>query len=446
MLVRSIPRKRALGMVILVCSSLGFMQDVQAKPNEIIFLVLIDALRPDHMGSYGYQKPTTPNLDALAKNGRRYTRIYANAPWTRPSTTSFLTGLNASRHHTQTAKSKLPKKIKTLAEHLKQAGWLTAGFVANGNGGSLAALEKGFDVFRDPTNTYTKKVRGKTYNGLPTGEFIIARTLEWLEGVKAEKLFVFLFLVDPHDPYYAPPELEKKFLGEHKGEVRRRALWEYNNDYSLGERQSMLAIYDAGIAYADLAMGQLFSGLKKMHLYNKSSFFVSADHGEGFGEHGFYLHAHQFWDEVIKIPLLVAGPNIQVGVDERLADSLDVVATIADVANAPFNSIPGVSLLGAQEKHPRVISEYNEFGIHRQAIIGPRYKVVWQRPADQAWFNREVKDRKYFPSVSFDKDVIHVFDLKNDPLEKKDLSAEMPKQAAVLLKELKDFVLLSDAS
>lgn len=125
--------------------------------------------------------------------------MYAIAPWTLPSTASFLTGLNASRHATETAKSKLLAKVKTLAGHLKKAGWTTAGFVANGNGGSLAGLEEGFDVFRDPTNTYTKKVRGKTYNGLPTGGFLIARTLEWLEEVNTKKLFVFLFLVDPHE-------------------------------------------------------------------------------------------------------------------------------------------------------------------------------------------------------------------------------------------------------
>ena len=197
---------------ILLSCFMGVAQSVQAKPDEVIFLILVDAMRPDHMGSYGYDKPTTPNLDVLATKGRRYTRMYVNAPWTRPSTTSFLTGLNASRHATETAKTKLPAKVKTLAGHLKKSGWMTAGFVANGNGGSLAGLEKGFDVFRDPTNTYTKKVRGKTYNGLPTGEFLIARTLEWLETVKTKKLFVFLFLVDPHDPYYAPPDLEKKFV------------------------------------------------------------------------------------------------------------------------------------------------------------------------------------------------------------------------------------------
>ncbi|SVD59233.1 uncharacterized protein METZ01_LOCUS412087, partial [marine metagenome] len=200
-------------------------QTVDANAErEVIFLILVDALRPDHVGAYGYERPTTPKLDALAGESTRYTRAYVNAPWTRPSTASFLTGLNASRHKTETAKTKLPGSVTTLAERLGKAGWTTAGFVANGNGGSLARLQKGFDVFRDPTNTYTKKKRGKTYNNLPTGEFLVSRTLEWIDQNDAKKLFVFMFLVDPHDPYGAPKRLEKQFLGDYKGKLRRMPL------------------------------------------------------------------------------------------------------------------------------------------------------------------------------------------------------------------------------
>ena len=101
-----------------------------AEPNkperEVIFLILVDALRPDHMGVYGYDKPTTPEMDKVALQGTRYERAYVNAPWTRPSTASFLTGLNASRHKAETAKTKLPKSVTTLAERLNAAGWTTA--------------------------------------------------------------------------------------------------------------------------------------------------------------------------------------------------------------------------------------------------------------------------------------------------------------------------------
>lgn len=179
-----------------------------AKANsqrELIILLLIDATRPDHLSAYGYERPTTPNLKALATQSTTYAKVYANAPWTRPSTASFLTGLNASRHRTETSHSQLPSDIVTLAERLHKVGYATSGFSANSNGGSLAGLDRGFDLFEDPTNTYTKKIRGKTYNGLPNGMFTVGRALEHLRNSKAQREFIFIFLVDPHDPYFAPP-------------------------------------------------------------------------------------------------------------------------------------------------------------------------------------------------------------------------------------------------
>lgn len=408
--------------------------------RELVVLILIDALRADHVGAYGYEKPTSPTLDGLAAEGVRFTRAYVNAPWTRPSTASFLTGLHASRHRTETEKSKMSAKINTMAHRLKKAGWKTAGFSANGNGGSLADLHRGFDVFRDPTNTYTRKKRGKTYNGLPTGPFLVDKALKYLRKSKAKKEFLFLFLVDPHDPYYAPKELEKMFLGDFKGKIRRRALWEYDNNYSEDERFSIQAIYDAGIRYSDQAVKQLLDGLEKMGRRKNTTLFITGDHGEGFGEHGFYLHAHHFWEEVIHVPLIAHGPHFQPLVDDRLTQNIDITATILDIAQADSSGLVGRSLLKPPPEDQFVISEYNEFGIHRQAIVGPRYKVIWQRPADEGWYMRVAKNKKYFPSVSFDKEVIHIFDLVDDPKEKKDLAATPPPQATALLNKLRNFV------
>ena len=435
------------------------------KERQLIMLILIDAMRPDHLGAHGYERPTSPEMDKLAAAGKLYTRVYANAPWTRPSTTCFLTGLNASRHRTQTDKSKLPVDITTMAQRLRRKGWVTNGFSANGNGGSMAGLHKGFGIFEDPSNTYVRKglkqrckrLFGEEidekehqaavladcvrYNRLPTGEFLVNRVLEHLEKSRAKKEFLFVFLVDPHDPYGAPPELERKFLGpDFKGKVRRRAHWEYKNDYPKRERFSLMAIYDASIRYADQAIGQLVAGLREQGLYDNTTIFLSADHGEGFGEHGYYLHAYHFVDEIVRIPLIALGPRFSPGKDDRLAQSLDVVATILQLAGVDADDLPGRSLLEPAQEDTHVISEYNEFGIHRQAIIGSRYKVILELPADEDWFMRTVRDKKYLPSVSFDKEVIKVFDLQEDPKEKKNLADKMPEPAAGLLKKLRAFV------
>ena len=448
--MRAMPRTRLLVSSLVLISLLVVFAPARAmagdeSPNTIV-LILFDALRADHTGVYGYDKPTTPTLDALAREGTRYTRMYVNAPWTRPSTTSFLTGYHASRHRNETDRSKLKARVTSLAQRLKKAGYTTAGFTANGNGGSLAGLEKGFDLFEDTTRTYKKKMRGKTYccNGLPTGEFLVRRVEKWLDtpqAKKAKKKFIFLFFVDPHDPYGAPPELEEMFLGpEFKGEPRRKASWEYKNDYPERERRSLIALYDAGIRYADQATGQLLAHFERRKLREDAAIFVTADHGEGFGEHDFYLHAHHFWEEVVHVPLIAVGPGFAKNrVDERLAQSIDVTRTIAELAGADPGDLPGYDLRhGAAASH--IISEYNEFGIKRQAVIGERYKVVWQRPADETWYLRAARYKKYFPSVSFGKEVVRVFDLQADPKEKNELKGKMPPEAKALLEKLRAFV------
>ncbi len=421
--------------------SVAVLQTPATGEKEIVALILVDAMRADHLGSYGYAKPTTPFLDKLAAQGTRFTQAYVNAPWTRPSTTSFLTGLNASRHRTETENAKLPADVMTIAQRFKKAGYTTAGFTANGNGGSLAGLEKGFDVFEDPSKTYLKAMRGPTYccNGLPSGEFLTKRVLMWLEKSTAKKIFLFIFYVDPHDPYGAPPEFEKMFLGDFKGTPKRHALWESHNDYSAEERFSLMALYDAGIRFADTSIGQLFEGLNKLGLSDKINVLLSADHGEGFGEHGFYLHAHQFWNEVIHVPLIAYGSKFSsTKVDDRLTQAIDASATLLDVAGILDPALPGHSLLKSAKAEVKVISEYNEFGIHRQAILSERYKVIWQKPADEAWFMRTAKNKENFPSVSFDKEVVQVFDRQKDLEEKNNLFPHQPSEA--LLMELKSFV------
>lgn len=459
-------------MVFVFSALLATPAQAADSDRELIFLILIDAVRADSVGSYGYDKPTTPTIDKLAGQGVRYTRAYANAPWTRASTASFFSGLNASRHGTETDKAKLPKSTRTLARRLRDAGWQTTGFSANGNGGAIANLDQGFHLFEDPSNAYSRKETRKRcekkygknipaelrekairedcirYVGLPTGEFIVHRTLEHLKTSKAKKEFVFLFLVDPHDhklSYYAPPRLETMFLGRPAPTKRPRVIWEKDNDYTEAHRRTVKALYDAGIRYSDDAVAQLIAGLGEDQMKN-TSIFITADHGEGFGEHDFYLHAHHFWEEVIHIPLVAVGPKFYPQVDDRLTQTLDVTATILDLAGADRSGIAGRSLL-EPPAHDHIISEYNEYGIHRQAIVGERYKVIWQKPADEEWYMSSFPDRftpeqkkAFFPSVSFGKEVVRVFDLTADPGEKNDLSGKMPPEAVALLEKLRAFV------
>ncbi len=422
-------------------------EDLQAKKN--IILILIDALRPDHLTPYGYQRNTTPNLHQFAQNSLVYTQFYANAPWTRPSTASFLTGLLPGKHTVENRTLALSHEYITLAEHLKKLGYKTGAVVANGNASSAAGLEQGFDFYSDANNI--KK-------SLPPAKDIITIAEKWLVSVKDSPFFLFLFLVDTHDPYHAPQGFENYFLPDYKGTILRTPHWEYNNHYPEPVREKMLSLYDDAIRYTDFEIGKFFQFLKEKNQFENSHIFVSADHGEGFGEHGKYLHSHHFYDEIIRIPLMIkfAEPIKISGTVHHLADTIDIFPSLillandntftlqeyarplwCDIESMKILLIPDV--LKQCQMKKLVISEYHEYGIDRQAIFNDQFKVIYQYPANEKEFLIHIPEKKLLPSVNFSSEVIQVFDRKNDVFEQNNLAENMPMEAKKLLKILTEY-------
>ncbi len=419
-------------------------------PPHPVILILVDAFRPDHLGFHGYPRDTSPNLDAFARDGLTFDRVYANAPWTRPSTTTILTGLTPSRHRTQCEKHKLARSFVTLPEALAKVGYRTAGVVGNGNGASIAGLDQGFAYYKDT----------KFFKGLPNADQVVDQVVPWLDAHRREKkIFLFTFVVDPHDPYHGPsPQAEARWLWKGHPEILRVPRWEYprGTDPTPDQRRAMIAVYDSAIRYTDQALGRLFDRLKKNGLWDRATIIVTADHGEAFGEHRFYKHAHHFWDEVIRVPLIIRSPVIPPEARghrvDALATSIDLFPTLLHLAGVPDGTYkrPGVDLfdLAAGKVDPaerRIFSEYNCFGISREAILTDRYKVILQMPADEAEFMATVRRKDLLPSVVFDHEVLRAFDLKEDPLERHNLvpgrdPKRAPPKIASLLEALRHYI------
>ncbi len=426
------------------------VQPAGKEGGNVIFLV-VDALRPDHMGLYGYDKArerTTPFLDEWSKDAFVFLHHHANAPWTRPSTASMLTGLYPSKHRTQTDESKLPAGIRTLPMDMKALGYQTTAVVGNGNGSSIAGLERGFDDYVDTTTAWKK---------LPNAKQIFDDALAWTdkEREKDKPFFMFLFAVDPHDPYRAPPAYEARFLPKgFEGEPRRRAHWEYQNDYPKKERDSMIAVYDAAIRYTDDQIKRFFGELDKRGLLENTTVIITADHGDGFGEHGYYLHAHHHYDEIIRVPLLVKTPAYRGnGTVFHTTQSIDLAPTIVALAGGkPRPELPGKPLFEMMrapvDPARLVLTEYKAFGIHRSSLYNQRYRVILQLPADEEEFLRHIPRKELLPSVSFDKEVLHVYARQTDPRDRNNLAGKgsLPKEAAELRDKLKGWMLRSPRS
>lgn len=393
-----------------------------AKGGPII-LIIVDALRPLNLTPYGYARPTSPKLKAFADEGLIFTHFFANAPWTRPATTTILTGQLPTNHRVQCDWDKLPSEVGTFAESLRRAGYKTIAVVGNGNVSSAFGLNRGFDIYEDTS---------QKWRDLPTARQVFELGVRHLERHRRQKkLFLLLFIIDTHDPYEPEPPYDRLFDPAGRRGLQR-PRWEIDRDLPEETRRRIVAQYDGLIRYTDDQLGWLFGRLRKLGLWNKASIFITADHGESFGEHGLYLHSFHHYESHLRIPLLIRAPWIRPmargSFSPAFLAQIDLAPTFLALAGAKqppdmrgFDIVKLLRKQGTDLSARYLISEYKCYGIHRAAIRTRRYKLIYQQPADRQAFLKTVGDPALLPSVSFDREVFELYDVLADPFETADL-------------------------
>jgi arylsulfatase A-like enzyme len=294
----------ALLAVVLACG----------RPVERIVLVSIDTLRADHLGCYGAAFAHTPRLDALAAGGVRFANAISPAPLTLPSHTTLLTGLDPPEHGVRhNGVFRLTDDVPTLAEHLREAGFATAAFVAAYVLDRQFGLDRGFDRYDDRTSQ-PRYGRGMlTFPERPANEVVDA-ALEWLASAPG-RFFLWVHLYDPHAEYRPPAGFASAFPARP---------------------------YDGEIAFADFQVGRLLAALDQRFPDGRTLVVVTADHGESLGEHGEATHSHLVYDATQHVPLIVQGPGLpRGGVVEDVVALRDVAPTVLDLLGVP--PLPGAT-------------------------------------------------------------------------------------------------------
>jgi arylsulfatase A-like enzyme len=401
---------------ILLCVLFG-LACAPSEPRGVV-LVVVDTLRADHLGSYGYSRPTSPRLDALAAEGVRFANATSPSPWTLPSLATLMTSLAPTVHGAHSpsdlgnlewyftpgqyrAFSKLHESRTTLAEILRDAGYQTFGAVQGSYPTRAFGMSQGFDVYRE--------------NQTPGLRFDIEDAFAWLDEKRPDRFLVYLHPQEVHAPYTpiairagAHRKLEKErmpYYEEAVAEERLRFLqWNFDPDYrgsvdgslaNLGELSApgrrvrpkdlrhLVALYDRGIRYVDHWIGELLDGLAARGLAEGTIVIVTADHGEEFLEHGRFEHSYSYYEEMLGVPLILRVPGEGRGsVVEQTVGLVDVVPTLLDLldVSAP-DGLQGRSLrpLWRGEHGPPV--EYvgeASFESDHLALHSTRWKYVWR--------------------------------------------------------------------
>jgi arylsulfatase A-like enzyme len=354
-----------------------------SRPNVLI--VLIDTLRADRLGVYGNDRGLTPFLDTLASQGTLFERAYAPSCWTVPSVSSLFTSRYPSQHHMVTFTSRLPESEVTLAERLRDAGWITGGFVANPNLQPEFGYGQGFDEWRvapseDPHMTDGDRVR--------------AQALEWLDRAwhpdSNQPVFLYVHYMEPHAPYEPREPFRHRFVVDEGGrpfdsKATGDAFWDDLAPRWLaepdpptasparalelflalsgagGELSNRLAcltpeddgfalladrirhrlafgssrLYDAEVAGVDEQVRLLFDELGRRRFFRHAVTVVTADHGEEFMEHGGVGHARALYEESVHVPLIMTGRGSAKARVSANVSLVDVAPTILELLQMP---------------------------------------------------------------------------------------------------------------
>lgn len=361
-----------------------------------VLLITIDCLRPDHMGVYGYERPTTPNLDDLASEGIRFTQAISQGPCTRVSFASMFSSTYPAMFG---GFFHLSPQRTVLAEILREAGYCPVAFGSNPYLSPNYGYDKGFEIFDDNLVPWIQSHQHRLLKCL-NRFFVVAH--RWPPYLPADALtakavrflrrhpaarpwFLWLHYMDVHAPYRPPRRHAARFQSTERLELSDQDLWQKAlskpHEISENERQHLIDLYDAEINFVDEQIGHLLMYLRRLGLLDSTLIIVTADHGEAFGEHGQFSHRFELYDELLRVPLLMRLPARLpaaqvVTAQVRLLDLVPTILDLLDLDGRPFEGASLLPLVEGHEKTPRItISETQpETGLY--AIRQDGWKLI----------------------------------------------------------------------
>ncbi len=383
-------------------------------PPPNVILIVVDALRPDHLGAYGYARSTTPNIDELAAQGLRFETAISQSTLTKTSIASLFTGLNPYRHGVYSGhkltdgriySDTLPESLQTLAGSLRAGGYITAAWLQQSQLKAASGYDRGFLFYNE--------------NGRDI-EAINRRFRSWIQRIgRSAPIFAYLHYIDLHDPYRPEPPFDALYgetggIGAKLDYTRwKQTLEEIQTgtlELSPQDVAQLINLYDGQLTFIDAQLGRLFESLRHQGLFDTSLIIVTADHGDGFMEHGFISHSVLPYDELIKVPLIVrlpAGASAGTQIDSQVR-LIDVMPSILD-----FTGIPVPEDLDGQS----VITSIDT-GIPEQLAVSE----VEMQVGDGYEYFASVRSREW-KVIGNNQGPLEIYNLQLDPEEQENLVA-----------------------
>ena len=416
--------------LLALCAALlaGCASEAPTPPPNVV-LITLDTTRVDHLSGYGYERQTTPALDAFAEEGALFELAYAPIATTGPSHSTMFTALYPLAHRVIKNGIPLAEEQVTLAETLSSLGYQTAAIVSSFVLTERFGFAQGFDFFDDEFTAEGASVRGNRWeNQTFDGGFdrraneTTRRATDWLEQTRNPNrpFFLFVHYFDPHSPY-SPPEGFRGRFGSNESEGN----------------QKIIDLYDEEIAFTDHHVGILLELLEKLKLAGDTIVVVTSDHGEGLGQHDHDEHGINIFDESVRVPLLVRWPG-QIPAGRRLAEPVefvDLVPTLLALIGEPTPEPPAqghslaAALLGTEQ-----LEANRPVFLHRR-----HYEPGMSGTQHVAGQKFGVRLANWKLIIGPAEQTLELYDLEADPGESINLYDQEPERVAVLTALLEDW-------
>ncbi|MEO1086103.1 MAG: sulfatase, partial [Acidobacteriota bacterium] len=398
--------------LLLVAACSPTLEPAPAPDRPHVLLISLDTLRADRLGSYGHTRDTSPFLDSLADGGTRFAHAFVNTHGTPPSHATLFTSLYQESHRVShgvrsgRADHRMPEDLPSLPQVLLDAGYHTVAVTGGGFMSADFGWQRGFERFHE--------------DDLADGADQLFRAIRSRDD--GTPIFAFFHTYEIHSPY-DPEDPYPTLWGELDAEVdatseglkarSREKPFRLEN----AEREALLKLYDAGIRYTDDVLKELFERLDAIGFLDHALVIITSDHGEEFGEHGSLLHPATLYDELVSVPLIISGPEVEANkVDTRLVSTIDIAPTIYSYlgVRAPRWS-GGVDLLAPYA--PGRGEVFFQYGDLLHGVRTPNFKLIQNSKTGG----------------------VQLFDLQEDPDERRNIARRRPGVVETLTAQLEQW-------
>jgi arylsulfatase A-like enzyme len=389
------------GTVLLYNGAIYGYRELNQPEGPNVILITIDTLRADHIGAYGYERNTSPNIDKLAQKGVLYEYAYAQAPWTMPSMSSMHTSYYPTQIKIKNIRSKIHDNLITLAEYLRDNFYKTSAVISNIVVSDIFGFDQGFDTF-DQTPL---RARDEL-----TSHLVTDNAIEYIADNRDDKFFLWLHYMDPHSDYIHHPEID--YAQDYRGllgkSLHSADLNKFRHSLDIEDLEYIKDLYDEEISYTDMHIGRVLDSLDKYGLKENTVIIITADHGEEFLERTRFGHNKTVYQELIHVPLIIYVPSDDPTQPKKTKSSVElrsIAKTIIDLCGLRNNHFSGENLLIIAEE------ENNDTYAFSQKPVGKNRHPKLEAISSGKW--KLIND--------IQNDTYELYDLENDPGEEMNL-------------------------